>query len=241
MKQAFLALTAAAAVALTHSSVLAKPANSKKDAENAIATKMIEQILNSIEMAAIDVNINKMSFSGTKDEKSGETKKEVKVEDANLTAMVSFGSNWSVDLMTPKENTPTNANIKKLYPKLDANASPLTLAVKIQKSEDLATIESIFYSDYDKTVGKWEPRPMVVTMSNKMNKSLYTVRFHALTAEARVNPKNPNVQVVSGSCKADKILYDFTTQQNKRVEVKCEFKGVLTDKGYDIDLTWAGK
>jgi hypothetical protein len=208
--------------------------------ENGVAKRMLEKILNSIETASVDINLNDVSVVGTKDA-SGEKKSEVQINDASVDGMLSFGSDWNVDLVTPKDSTPHNNEIAKIYPRLSADASKLSLGIKITKKPKAATIQADFFSDYNPKVGHWEKRPLAIHLMNQINKSLLNVRIYSLTAEAKFNPKNLSVKEIHGTCKSDKILFDYDTGMNKQVEVSCVFNGVLTDKGYKLDLHWANK
>jgi hypothetical protein len=249
MKKALLAFSMATAFLVTHSAVLAKPATdpakaaaAKKtaDDENSIANQLLVQVLNSIEMRALDINIDDAFFEGVKDEKTGDMVKNLKINNASATGIVDFTTDWRVDLITPKENSPKNANIEKLLPKLLASASPLSIGINAQKTEIGATLDVEFFKDY-KAVGKWEPSPLVLNVYNKMSNSMLTVYFFSLSAKMVTNPKTPDIKEIQGTCKAQKDLLDIDAGVVKRKDVDCQFKGVWTNKGYKIHLKWANK
>lgn len=241
MKKTLLAFSLISAVGMISNSAFAKPAADKASPESTVSARMIEQVLNSIESASIDLNIHSMSFKSTKDSKTEESKSEVKFNDVDVKGMILFGSDWSADILTPKASTPKNAQTEKIYPKIMAGAKSLVLGVELKKTEKSSMIRAEFFSGFNSKTQRWEPRPLVVNVSNQMNKSLMKVRIHSLTVELRPTPKNPKVQIVSGTCKSDKFLLDPVTGQSRLVEVACLIKGTQSENGYDIDASWENK
>lgn len=205
--------------------------------ENEIQARLLEQVLNSIEKASVDLNINDITIAN-----DGEGPMEVKTNDVSLNGMIGFGSDWSVDLVPTSTSAPANDQMKKLFPKLKAGAAALNLAVDLKMNATLATVKAKFYSGFDKKTKAWIPRPLVLKVTNQLNKNLLTIRIHSLTAEKRANSKDAKVQDIVGTCESDKMLFDFITGENKQVPVDCRFSGYLTeDGGYKISFKYATK
>lgn len=205
--------------------------------ENDIQARLMEQVLNSIEKASVDLNINDITVIS-----SGEGEAEIKTNDVSLNGMVGFGSDWSVDLVPTKPGEPVNEQMKKLFPKLKAGAAALNLAVDLKMNATLATVKAKFYQGYDKKTKQWIPRPLVLKVTNQLNKNLLTIRIHSLTAEKRVNSKDSKIQDIVGTCESDKMLFDFITGENKQVPVDCRFSGYLSEEGgYKISFKYATK
>ncbi|MGE5085287.1 MAG: hypothetical protein ACM3MG_03240 [Bacillota bacterium] len=209
----------------------------QKNPENEIQARMLEQVLNSIERASVDLNINDITISS-----DGQSPAVVKTNDLNLHGMINFSSDWSVDLVRGATSEASNENeqVKKLFPKLQAGAKNLTLAVDLKMNATLATINAKFFSGYDERANRWLPRPLVLKVTNQLNKNLLTIRVHSLSAKKQVNAKDPKIQDITGTCVSDKTLFDFTTGENRQVPVDCRFSGYLTQKGgYKISFKYA--
>ncbi len=215
---------------LTSSVAMAAETNSSSD--NVVMTQFLEQVLNSVEQSAVDLNIDGMTIDS-------EAKEPVKTDSVRLSGMISFGSDWQVDLTSPTPGEKESSSLKKINPKLLADAKDLKLAVDLKMLPASVTIDAKFFSRYDSKAKKWIPRPLTLKVANQMNMALMTIRIHSLKALKKTNDKNPNIQDVSGSCESDKILLDLTTGQNKQVPVDCQFSGTMTEKGYKIHFKYA--
>lgn len=210
------------------------PALTEKE-ENKVMTRVMEQILNSIDQSAIDLNINGISVD-TKDETP------LQMDDVRLNGMVSFAGNWQVDLVEVKDQSEKSLQMKKVYPKLHGDAKNLKLAVDLKMVPNLMTLEAKFFSHHDRTKKQWIARPLTIKISNQMNKELLTIRLYSLKAEKKVSTKNPDVEVISGTCQSDKILLDLTTGQNRQVPVDCTFSGTLSKtEGHKLQFRYANK
>lgn len=229
-------LGALVASTLISGQVLAAGANAT-GMDNEIQARLMEQVLNSIEKASVDLNIGDITI-----ESNGDGPAKVQTNDVSLNGMVGFGSDWSLDLVVPKGGEPVNEQMMKVFPKLKAGAADLNLAVDLKMNAQIAKINAKFYSGYDKKAKKWLARPLVLKVTNQLNKNLLTIRIHSLTAEKRVNARNPKVQDIAGTCESDKMLFDFISGENKQVPVDCRFSGTLSEEGgYKISFTYATK
>lgn len=202
--------------------------------ENKVMEQLVEQIFNTIDRSAIDFNVNGISF----DSEGGKSK--VTTEDIQMSGMVSFAGNWEVDVINTKSSEQESKS-QKVFPKLQADAKNLKLAVDIKVVPNLATLQVRFFSHYDKNAGKWITRPLTVKVANQMNKELLTIRLFSLQALRQVNAQNPLLSEISGTCESDKILLDLTTGKNRQVPVDCKFSGVMTDKGYKVRFQYMNK
>lgn len=237
MKKLILGVLAATHLVFAQAHAAGAAAKDTTDADNGIQARLLEQVLNSIDKASVDLNINDITIGA-----EGDGPTEVKTNDVNLNGMISFGSDWSVDLISAKPGEKNDPQIEKLYPKLSAGASTLDLAVDLKMTAKAATIQAKFYSGYDKKAKKWVPRPLVLKVTNQLNKSLLTIRLHSLTAEKHVSAQNPKIQEISGTCESDKVLFDFISGENKQVPVDCRFSGTMSDEGgYKISFKYATK
>ncbi|MDG0817223.1 hypothetical protein [Bdellovibrio svalbardensis] len=208
-------------------------ADTKSNSENAVMTQMLEQVLNSVEQSAVDLNIDGISIDSEA--------KQVTTDSVRLSGMISFGSDWQVELVPPSSDEKANDSLKKINPKLLADAKDLKLAVDLKMLANSVTIDARFFSRYDSKAKKWIARPLTLKVANQMNMALMTIRMHSLKAVKKANDKNPNIQDISGTCESDKILLDLTTGQNKQVPVDCRFSGTMTEKGYKIHFKYANQ
>jgi hypothetical protein len=220
----------------------AAPANATTPAntagmENDIQARLLEQVLNSIEKASVDLNIGDITVVS-----EGSGAPEVQTNDVSLSGMIGFGSDWKVDLVLSDQPQTANDPVQKIYPKLSAGAASLNLAVDLKMNAKQAVINAKFYSGFDNKTKKWLPRPLVLKVTNQLNKNLLTIRVHSLTAQKKVNAQNPKVQDIAGTCESDKMLFDFVAGGNKQVPVDCRFSGTLSENGgYKISFKYATK
>lgn len=211
--------------------------NTSTPSTDSVQARLFEQVLNSIEQGSVDLNVNDLSISND----SATQKTDVEMKDLTLTGILQFGSDWTVNLISSSSPSTENDPMQKVYPKLQAGAANLDLAVNVKMTSQNATIDAHFYGGYDRKNKKWIPRPLVLKVSNQLNKSLLTIRIRSLTAEKKVNANNPKVQDIVGSCDSDKIVYDFISGQSKTLTVDCSFSGTMTDQGYKLNFKYASK
>lgn len=202
--------------------------------ENKAMEHLVEQIFNTIDRSSIDFNINGITF-----ESEGE-KSKVTTEDIQLTGMVSFAGNWEVDVITPKDAEPESKN-QKIFPKIQADAKNLKIAVDIKVLPTSTNLQVRFFSHFDKNANKWIARPLTVKVANQMNKELLTIRLFSLQALRRVNLQDPALSEISGTCESDKIILDLATGKNRQVPVDCKFSGVMSEKGHKIRFQYMNK
>jgi hypothetical protein len=209
-------------------------AESSQPEENKVMEQLVEQILNTIDQSAIDFNVNGITF----DSEGGKSK--VTTEDIQMNGIVSFAGNWEVDLINTKSSE-KDSKTQKVFPKIQADAKNLKIAVDIKVLPNSANLQVRFFSHFDKSAGKWIARPLTVKVANQMNKELLTIRLFSLQALRRVSSQNPSQSEISGTCESDKILLDLSTGKNRQVPVDCKFSGVMTDKGHKIRFQYMNK
>lgn len=206
-----------------------------KTDENNVMARLTEQILNTINKSAIDLNINGISI----DSQAAEGK-QVRMDDVQLSGMVSFSGNWEVDLVEADENK-DSSQMQKVYPKLIIDSNNLHLAIDAKMQGDTQTIALRFFSHFDKTKQLWVPRPLTFKASNQMNKDLLTIRLFSLQMDKKLNKQNPNQSDINGICVSEKLLLDLATGKSKVQPVDCKFSGTMTDKGYKLNFRYANK
>lgn len=199
--------------------------------EPSIMTQLLEQVLNSVEQSAVDLNIDGITIDS-------QAKETVKTDSVRLNGMIDFGSDWQVNLVNSSSGD-KNSSMEKITPKLSADAKDLKLAVDVKMLPASVSIDARFFSSYDKKAKKWIPRPLTLKVTNQMKMALMTIRLHSLKATKKANAKDPNIQDIAGSCESDKILLDLATGQNKLVPVDCQFSGTMSDQGYKIQFKYA--
>jgi len=236
MKKMILGLVAATTVLSGHAFAADAKADTKM--ETSIQARLIEQILNSIEKPpAVDFNINDLTIEG-----GGENEKtKININDANLKGNIYFSRDWTISLVSPSQVDAADEQMKKLLPKLKADASSLFLKVDGKMKNDEGTLDAGFYL-WNSGTKKWLPSPLVVNVANGLNKNLLTIQLLSVNAKLTTKTNNSRSYDITGGCDSSKTLFNAETGKSQMTPVKCEFKGTKDENGkYKIKFVYATK
>lgn len=205
--------------------------------EETVMTQITEQILATVDRAAIDINARQISFSNLKN--GGEPG--ISLNDVELKSRISLTSNLEVNLLQARPKNPdsnSSSQLQKVSPKLFIDTKGLIVAfdVKLKKSGDKAV--ATFYR-LDPRTKQPAPSPITFKTTTANNKDLFTIRLYSLEASRIADAQEPKKYNIVGSCLSDKIVLDFASGKTKEVPVNCEFSGIMTDEGYKLDFTYA--
>ncbi|WP_413291095.1 hypothetical protein [Bdellovibrio sp. HCB337] len=203
--------------------------------EAKIMSALVEQVLNSIDKASLDIEFDGLSIQGG----NGENK--IEADYASLSGMVQFNRDWNVDIMPPGTGGNVDPQISRLYPEVGADSKNLVAGVSVVMRGQNIDTSLRFFSGYDSKSQSWLARPLTLQVSNQMNKALLSIRLHSLSAKVTANAVNPSQKDVKGTCESDKMLLDLVTGKNKIVKVGCEFDGNFSDKGYQINFKYMNR
>lgn len=195
--------------------------------EASISDVIIGQLLDSVDKASVDFEVN-----GT-----FESDKGFILDGLTLNGLLKFNSDWKIDI---GEKRKSSTQLKKVMPVIKMDAKNLVASAKIMATSDIKNIDLDFFERYDAKKG-WLRRPLTLSISNQFNKSLITIRFNWLKAIIISSQDSSKPNQIKGSCYSEKILTDFQTGKPKTVPVQCEFDGYYSDKGHKINFKYVNR
>jgi hypothetical protein len=207
---------------------------SKKEAsanENQLFSKLLTAIINNIEeMGQFNISIvGKVPLGG---EFIGEAK---------VGGMIHFSNDIDLSLdpsdpgASPAGSAASQNAVASLIPKIQLKMKGLFTDIRYGNSNGNETMTMGFFGGYDKVKKSWVPKPMVASVYNKINKGL-SLSLSSVEVARHPDPQNAEHQLVSGKCKAEHRIYDFTVDKQVMKSVRCEFSGFQNkDGGYQID------
>jgi hypothetical protein len=199
-------------------------------ADATVANVLLEQLLNSVEKASVDFEVQ-----GVIDSEKGFLPDTFK-----LTGLSEFNADWRAAIRVPKTGDEKNQKdsssdqIEKLIPIMQMDSKSLVTSVNVDQTKDQTKMNLEFFAPYDKKKKKWNPRPLMVTISNQLNKALIKIKFNWVKVEIAKSADETQPSLVKGICSSEKSLLDFTTGLNISVPVYCEFEGTYSEAGYNI-------
>ncbi|MGZ3775364.1 MAG: hypothetical protein ACXVCY_15535 [Pseudobdellovibrionaceae bacterium] len=195
--------------------------------EASLSNIIIGNLLNSIETASVDFEIEDASL------KSGEG---LSINALKLSGLVKLNSDLSVNLGKTQETGGSQLN--KVMPKIEMDSKNIFVNANVDKSAQGIKFSLEFYDRFDSKKKQWISRPLTFSVNNQLNKSLLKIKFNWVIAKVIMsqNPQQPNI--VKGTCSSEKLLLDITTGLNRPVPVDCEFEGTYSEKGYNINFKY---
>lgn len=238
MKRSILAISTAATLVMTAGLAHAAPKATTENKSAALAL-MLGRVLDSIDAKKTQLQFSVTNASifipdDSKDEK------EITVDEASIKATIVFNRAWTFDPAADAGFTTANAQVKKLIPDLLAETKDLTLAMEVKDIGKNITMQAAFFAPHDPKSKQWTPRPIVLKVRSNVNSALYVTQIYSLQAQVRVNKKF-SVQEITGTCKAEDILFNPNSGLNEPAEVNCIFSGVKLAKGWKLTATYSPK
>jgi hypothetical protein len=199
--------------------------------ENQLFARLLGSVVNNIqEIGQFGVNINgRITKSGTFE---GETK---------VSGMIQFLNDIEMTLdsgepvANPSGSTTTQNIMASLIPKIQLKLKGLFANVGYSDSNGSEMLKVDFFGGYDKSQKKWIAKPLVAGIYNKMNKGL-SLSLSSVEVTGKSDAQNADRQLISGKCKVEHRIYDFTVDKQVMKPVRCEFSGVRYKNGsFQID------
>lgn len=210
-----------------------------KPSENQAMGPLLEAVLNNIQKAQLDFEIQGSVESG----------KDFVSSLLSVSGLLQLKEDVKQDLKIPDTKPAAGASqssqdktIAGLIPQLQLGMKGLYVDAKYIEKAGVATASVRFYSGFDKTKNQWTAKPLVASVSNQLNSNLLTVRLHSIDFSKKVDPSNPDRSLLEGSCKSDKQSLDIISGKVLVKPVLCQFSGYLDkDSNYKVNFKYVNQ
>jgi len=197
------------------------PSPAQKAAEqddNAMNAFIVQQLLASIKRSGCD-----FEFTGSINGKESS----LDSLDVDCTLQLTDKEDLTIPLVQKEKDNPDQGFNTIVHIK----SKGLYLRLLGQKAEGVSTLSARFYSGYDKAKKAWVPHPLEASVSVKngdqeINSELVAIRLSGVDLKVRENPQNPKELQVAGSCKSEKKIFNFLTNNFEYRPAVCFLEGV---------------
>ncbi len=191
-----------------------------KAEENAANAYIVQKVLASISRSGCD-----FQFKGS----TNQGQANIDFLDVDCMIQLTDKQDLNISLLdTQGEGTKEDQSLKTV---VNIKSKGIYLRLLGSKESGDARLTAQFFSKYDKTSKKWIASPLEVSVAvyngkQVMNSELVAIRLGGIDLKIKENPQNSRELTVSGTCDAQKKIYNFIDNTVQYRTANCVLAGL---------------